>query len=130
MLIDKILEEELGQQRLLIARSLILSKRYDSGQIRRLLFFLKTFVYIENPEINFNFDREVDSLTNNPSAMGIIETIKMITREEGIEKGREQEKTTFVNNLLLNTDFDIAKISALTGTSKAYVKKIKDSLKK
>ena len=70
--------------------------------------------------------------------MGIIETIKMITREEGIEegiergieKGREQEKINFVNNLLLNTDFDISKIAALSGTSIEYVKKIQNSLKK
>ncbi|WP_233819667.1 hypothetical protein [Dyadobacter sp. CY312] len=49
--------------------------------------------------------------------MGIIETIKMITLEEGIEKGIEQgrneEKITFVKNLLSNTDFDISKIARL-----------------
>jgi len=130
LLIDKIPEEELGQQRLLIARTMIQSKKYDSEQIHRFLFFLKTFVYIQNPEINFNFDKEVESLTKNSSAMGIIETIKMITREEGIEEGREQEKINFVNNLLLNTDFDISKIAALSGTSIEYVKKTQNSLKK
>ena len=134
LLINKIPEEELGRQRLLIARTMIQSKKYDTEQIHRFLFFLKTFVYIQNPEINFNFDKEVESLTKNPSAMGIIETIKMITREEGveegIEKGREQEKINFVNNLLLNTDFDISKIAALSGTSIEYVKKMHNSLKK
>ena len=137
LLINKVPEEELGQQRLLIARTMIQSKKYDSEQIHRFLFFLKTFIYVQNTEINFNFDKEVKSLTKNPSAMGIIETIKMITREEGIEegiergieKGREQEKINFVNNLLLNTDFDISKIAALSGTSIEYVKKTQNSLK-
>ena len=49
LLIGKIPEEELGQHRLVIARTLIQSSKYDSEQIRRFLFFLKTFVQIENP---------------------------------------------------------------------------------
>lgn len=134
LLIDKISEEELGQQRLMIARTLIQSKKYDQEQIRRFLFFLKTFVYIENPEINFIFDKEIDLLTGNYSAMGIIETIKMLTREEaleeGIEKGREEEKTNFVTNLLLDTNFDVARIATLTGTSETFIKKIQKQIKK
>ncbi|GAB2782632.1 hypothetical protein GCM10027275_27990 [Rhabdobacter roseus] len=78
LLMDKIPEEELGEQRLTIARALIHSGRYDSEQIRRFLFFLKTFVYLENPEINRKFDQEMDRLTGNDQAMGIIETIKML----------------------------------------------------
>ena len=129
LFIGKISEEELGQQRLLIARTLIQSKRYDNEQIRRFLFFLKTFIYIDNLEINANFDKEIDLLTGNYRAMGIIETIKMLTREEGVEEGREKEKANLVNNLLLNTDFDFAKIASLTGTSQVFVKKIKKEIK-
>ena len=121
LLMGKIPEQELGEQRLTIAKALILSKQYDSEQIKRFLFFLKTFVYIENPEINIIFDKEIDLLTNKTNAMGIIETIKMITREEKSEE--------FVKNLLLNTDFDIEKIAQLAGTSKAFVKEIQQELK-
>lgn len=81
------------------------------------------------------YDRyEIDLITGNYRAMGIIETIKMLTREEaleeGIEKGREKEKINFVHNLLLNTDFDVARIATLTGASQAFVNKIKKEIKR
>ena len=57
--------------------------------------------------------------------MGIIETIKMITREEaleeGIEKGIDRKNHEFVQNLLLSTNFSISKIAALTGVSENFV---------
>ena len=61
--------------------------------------------------------------------MGIIETIKMMTREEALKEGRKEEKTSIINNLLLNTDFDTAKIANLTGASEAFVKRIQKSIK-
>jgi predicted transposase/invertase (TIGR01784 family) len=119
LLQGKIPDQELGRQRLMIARSLIKSKRYSSEQIRRFLFFLKTFIHIETPEINFNFDQEIDLLTHNKNAMGIIETIKMLTREEGLNEGlregAEKKSYEIVRNLLLNTDFEISKIASLSG---------------
>ena len=84
-------------------------------------------------------------LTGIKNVMGIIETVKMITFEEGIEqgiqkgieqgiekgieqgieKGREEEKALFVENLLLNTDFDLAKIAALAGVTEGFVQTLK-----
>jgi predicted transposase YdaD len=140
LLMDKIPEEELGEQRLTIARALIKSKKYDSGQIRRFLYFLKTFVYIENSEINGKFDREIDLLTENKHGMGIIETIKMLAEEEGIEKGiqkgleqgieqgRRDEKLTLVKSLLQNTDHDAAQIARLCGVSEEVVNQVKTEL--
>lgn len=132
LLAGKIPEAELAEQRLTIARALIESRRYDIEEIRRFLFFLKTFIRIENPEINSNFDSEVEILTGNEKVMGIIEAIKVITLEEGIEKGIKtgaQNKTyEFVENLLLNTDFDIPKIAALANTTQSFVKKVKTDI--
>lgn len=91
-------------------------------------------------QLNVNFDKQIAILTGNETAMGIIETIKMITLEEGIEKGIEQgiekgiekgrneEKITFVKNLLSNTDFDISKIARLSGVSETFVKNVRQSL--
>ena len=45
--------------------------------------------------------------------------------KEGMEKGKE----TFVKNLLLNTNFTIAKIASLSNVREAFVKKVKKSLK-
>ena len=124
LLMDKIPEEELGEQRLTIARALIKSQRYDSEQIRRFLYFLKTFIHIENSEINSKFDKEINSLTQNRHAMGIIETIKMLAEEEGVERG----KVTIVKSLLQNTDFDNFKIAKLCDVPEEVVIQIKSEL--
>ena len=49
--------------------------------------------------------------------------------EKGIKKGMEKVKETFVKNLLLNTNFTIAKIAGLSNVTEAFVKKVKKSLK-
>jgi predicted transposase/invertase (TIGR01784 family) len=134
LLQGKIPDQELGRQRLMIARSPIKSNRYSSEQIRRFLFFLKTFIHIENPEINFNFNQEIDLLTHNKNAMGIIETIKMLTREEGLNEGlregAEKKSYEIVRNLLLNTDFEISKIASLSGVTEQFVTEVKAEIAK
>ncbi|WP_169316160.1 hypothetical protein [Mucilaginibacter paludis] len=79
-------------------------------------------------------------LTGNEKAMGIIETIKLITREEaleeglekGLERGREEgrkkEQYEFVKNLLLDTDFDITKIASLANVADSFVLQVKKDL--
>jgi predicted transposase/invertase (TIGR01784 family) len=49
--------------------------------------------------------------------------------EKGIEKGIEKGKEAIVKNLLLNTDFTIAKIASLSDVTEAFVKKVKKTLK-
>jgi hypothetical protein len=69
--------------------------------------------------------------------MGIIETIKMLTMEEGIEQGLqkgmvkgEQKKTyEFVKSLLLHTDFDVVKIAGLADTSQSIVRELQKDIK-
>ncbi len=89
---------------------------------------------IENPKLNRNFDSQIDELTGDHNVMGIIDALKKIEREEGfvkgIEKGAEQKSYEFVKNLLLNTDFDDAKVASLTNVSEAFIKKVKKDLKK
>lgn len=78
--------------------------------------------------------KEIDLLTGNVSAMGIIETIKLIEREEGREQGlgqgNEQKSYEFVQNLLLHTDFDIHKIASLVGVSVDFVLNVQETLGK
>lgn len=144
LLMNKIPEQELAEHRLTIAKALIASKQYDSERIKRFLYFLKTFIYIGNSEINDTFDYEIDLLTGNHHTMGIIETIQMLAKEEwrekgleegiekgieqGIEKGIELGKTTFVKNLLQNTDFTLPKIAALADVSVSFVEKIQQEI--
>lgn len=68
--------------------------------------------------------------------MGIIETIKMLEREEGMEKGIEKgmEKGTFsksytvVKNLLKLEKFSIAEIASIAEVDEEFVKKVKEEL--
>lgn len=46
-----------------MAKALINSRKYNHARISRFLYFLKQFVYIEDPKINRNLDKKVDILT-------------------------------------------------------------------
>ncbi|MFI5123888.1 MAG: hypothetical protein ACHQDF_01110 [Chitinophagales bacterium] len=54
---------------------------------------------------------------------------KDILYRRGEKKGMEKEKESLVKNLLLNTDFTIAKIASLTSVTEAFVKKVSKALK-
>ncbi|SEJ16046.1 hypothetical protein SAMN04487995_3535 [Dyadobacter koreensis] len=66
--------------------------------------------------------------------MGIIEAIKMITMEEGIEKGIERGERSktheIARNMLLNTNFDSSKIAVLANCSESFVEEIKEDIRK
>lgn len=132
MLIGKIGQEELGEHRLTIARGPILSKRYNNQQIRCFLYFLKTFIRIENPEMNINFEKHIELLTGKTTAMGIIETIKMLAKEEGIEEGLEKgiekgelkKSYEVVLKLLQAGQFTVSEIANFASVSEAFVQEV------
>ena len=77
--------------------------------------------------------------------MGIIEAIRKIEREEGIEigmergmekgikrgmeKGMEKKTYEFVRNLLIAKKFSIAEIANLVGVTEAFVNNVKKEIK-
>jgi predicted transposase YdaD len=87
---NKIPEEELNKERTIIAKAILANKTYDHKKIRKLIIFLKNFLYVENKNINRNFDIVITELTKEKINMGIEETVIMLAREEGIEEGIEQ----------------------------------------
>ncbi len=52
---NKMPEEELAEQRSLIARTLIQTNRYSKDRIMSFLVFLKSFLFIRDKEINSKF---------------------------------------------------------------------------
>lgn len=60
--------------------------------------------------------------------MGVIDVIKKQERQEGLQKGAEQERREFIYNLLKQTDFDDVMIASLTGVTVSLVKKIRAEL--
>ena len=70
------------------------------------------------------FSEEKDILYRRGELKGMEKGI-----EKGMEKGMKKEKEAFVKNLLLNTNFTIAKIAGLANATESFVKKIKKTLK-
>jgi hypothetical protein len=58
--------------------------------------------------------------------MGIMETIYMLTREEGFEEGEEKKSIQVMKNLLMDTNFDTAKIVSLADVSEEFVIKVRE----
>ncbi|MBX3257234.1 MAG: hypothetical protein KF862_24080 [Chitinophagaceae bacterium] len=138
LLQGKVPEEELANHRLTVAKALIQSKKFSHKKIEKLLFFLKNFIYIGNDEINRKFDTQIQQLTGGTIAMGIIETIKKIEREEGIEigmekgieKGMEKGKQEVIENLITELGLSNKQAARIARVPEAFVKKIRASLKK
>ncbi|TDE18592.1 hypothetical protein [Dyadobacter psychrotolerans] len=61
--------------------------------------------------------------------MAIIETVKMLTREEalqeGIEKGADKRSYEVVTKLLLSGKFSISEIANFAGVTETFVRKVR-----
>ena len=123
-LAHKMEETAIADQRMKIARRLVEISMYNRSRVRKLIFFLKTFLHIKSEEINGNFDREVNLLTGKRSAMGIIETIKMLEREEAYEEAAKNKLKTFVLNLYAANQFTIEQIANFASATEEEVEAI------
>lgn len=69
LLQGKVPEEKLASHRLTVARALIQSKKFGHNKIKRLLLFLKSFIYIGNEEINRKFDNQIEQSYTTSGAL-------------------------------------------------------------
>ncbi len=119
----------------------LLDRKFPKPVIRGLYHFIRNYVIFDNEENNRNFDKVIDSITDKRKIMGIVEVIRerqiKALREEYIEKGMEQgiekgmagKSFEVVKNLLLQTDFTVAKIASLANVTEPFVNKVKKNLK-
>lgn len=91
LLEGKVPDEELGEDRLSIAKTLI-GYNYDKDRITNFLIFLKNFLYINNSKINSKFDQEIIQLTGGSVDMSVIEIVKKQERQQGRQQGRLEER--------------------------------------
>ncbi len=124
LLRGKIPEQELNEQRLLIAKAILANSNYNHERIIKFLTFLKSFIYIKSKEINFNFDQEITQVLGRDNNMGIIETVKMLEREEGTLA----KSYTVVKNLLKLEKFSASEIANIAEVEEAFVLKVKKEL--
>ena len=143
LLSGKIPENELLEQKLLVARSLLSKKQFSHKKIRKILLFLRNYIVFAKKETNRIFDKQINQITHQKNPMGIEEYLievevqkrmaKFHKRNEQFQKrdenATEKSHRQFVVNLLKGTDFPMAKIASLAGVSVYYVKKVKASLK-
>lgn len=131
LLEGKIPDEELGKDRLTIAKTLIRHK-YDKDRITNFLVFLKNFLYINNSEINRKFDQEIIQLTGGIIDMSVIEIVKKQERQQGLQqglkqglqKGRKEEATTIAREMKKD-GLPVEQIAKFTKLSIKDIEKLK-----
>ena len=99
----------------------IFSTSDDTILIDKRLQFLRALLQLRNfkPEI---LEKIMDSLAKYLSVEKDI--LYLMGEKKGIEKGKD----AVIKNLLLDTDFTVKKIAALSEVSEYYVRKVKGSL--
>jgi hypothetical protein len=73
----------------------------------------------------FVHSNDISQLTGNENAMGIIETIKMLAWEEGMEIGEGRKSYEIVSRLLRSGKFKISEISDFACVAEDFVDKVK-----
>jgi len=84
----KMPDEDLGRERLTIARMLLRSNHGHERTVS-LLLFLKNMLYVRNPEINRTFDSEIEQFSGGKITMGVVEYLTEQARYEGLEQGMQ-----------------------------------------
>jgi len=137
----KVTEDELFSGKIYLAKRL-LEREFSKDKIRALMNFLKLYVRFGDVEKSHKFEKEIEILTNKTKkTMGIeefvLERAERIGEkrglakgekrgiEKGIEKGIEAKTEQFVRTLILQTDFDDAKIASLTDAPVETVQKLR-----
>ncbi len=82
-------EEDMLNLKLDLMRRL-LSKNVGKEKIRRLLFFIKGYLRLQEPKNQLIFEQKYDELLNIQSNMGIIEILRKQERQEALQEGRQE----------------------------------------
>ncbi len=131
LLEGKIPEKVLFERKVLIAK-MLLAKGYSTRKIRAIFVFLESYVLFKDPKMNLTFRKEIKSQDKN-DIMGIDEYLKQEGKKEGLaegmKKGQENSRRLFVENLLKDSNFSVAKIASLANVTVGFVNKIKNGLK-
>lgn len=96
--------------------------------------FLTYYVLFDNPKYFTNFENEILVKEGRSTTMGTREYLLDKATNKGKLEGKleteEKNKTEFVTNLILDTNFGDAKIASLAVVSVEFVQKVRASLNK
>lgn len=131
LLEGKITDEELGRERLTIAK-VLLSHNYDRHRIVGLILFLKNLIYINDDDINDVFDQQIEILTEKKINMSVLEILKMWERREGKLEGKREGKLEgkieIVENLIVKLGCSDEQVIDVAKVSPTFVKRIRKKL--
>ncbi len=109
----------------------LLTKQIPKEKIRKLMLFLRSYTSFDNQEMFTKFEQETAALTENRRTMGIEEYILEVTKNEGIQIGRqegqeiaEQKAIKKVALKLKQSGIDIGMIANVTGLSEDEIEKL------
>lgn len=101
----------------------LLKKQMPKDKIRKVINFLRYYIRFEKPEMFGKFEKEIATLTERSSTMGIEEFLIDSAEKKGIKKGIEKTlKETAVK--MKNVGLEIALIANITGLSVEEIKKL------
>jgi hypothetical protein len=121
------------ERKTLVAEILYTKRQFSEEKHNAIMVFLDNYLVFNKPEINRIFMERVDNYNGKTNTMGILEQFAEIKAQEGLEKGRMEERERigrrFVEYLLANTDFSLEKIAFEAGVSLDFVNKIKEGIR-
>ncbi len=85
-------------------KATIVPEGLDKNKIRKLLYFISYYATFEQSEIKRKFEKAILSIPKTRQPMGIreaiLEDLKQQFREEGIKKGREEERKALTRQII------------------------------
>ena len=125
-------DPELVTLKLSIAKAL-LTKKIARGKISAVMNFLKNYVQFASRATNSIFEKQLEFLTGKNTTMGIeqflLERAKTEGEKKGEKKGEDKQSRLIVESILLNTNFEVEKIAAMTGLPVQFVIEVKNKVK-
>jgi len=115
-------DEVPGADRLTIAKALLSYGRYDNDRVLSFLSFLKNFIYIDDKDINRNFDKQIEQITKGRINMGVIEVLKENKRLEG--------KMEEIGDLITKLGLSDEQAADMATVSVEMVREVRVSLRK
>jgi len=122
-------DRKLLDQKVALAKHLY-GKGFEKQKIEGIFSFIENYVLFDKPEYNRIFKEQIDTITNKPNTMDIIEQVAEIREKKGREEGIVEARHTMVEKLLKETSFSEAKIASLADISIDVVKEMKKGVHK
>ncbi|WEK18129.1 MAG: hypothetical protein P0Y49_15160 [Candidatus Pedobacter colombiensis] len=118
--VEKIEEDNLDIIRTKIMRTLVSSKKLDTDGIRKFLYFMDKFIPIQNQQLNNKFQQELTKITGGKITMGIMEAIKIIHIQEGMEE--------VVENLIVKLGLTNKQTADIANVTMSFVKNVRKEI--